>query len=90
MEGQSLAPLLRGEAWQEHDLIGWEHIGARALRKGDWKLVSRRKGTWALYDLAKDRAESHDLAAEEPDRVEAMGQRWEQWAKRVNVYPAPN
>jgi arylsulfatase len=90
MEGQSLAPLLRGEAWQEHKNIGWEHIGARALRKGDWKIVSRRKGDWALYDLAKDRAESHDLSAEEPERLKSMSELWERWAKRVNVYPAPN
>jgi arylsulfatase len=90
MEGQSLAPLLRGEAWQEHKNIGWEHIGARALRKGDWKIVSRRKGDWALYDLAKDRAESHDLSAEEPERLKSMAELWERWARRVDAYPAPN
>jgi arylsulfatase len=89
MEGQSFAPLLRGDAWEEHKWIAWEHIGARAIRKGDWKLVSHRKGDWALYDLSKDRAEAHDLTAAEPDRVRTMTELWEQWAKWVNVYPAP-
>jgi hypothetical protein len=43
-----------------------------------------------LYDLSKDRTEQHDLAAAQPGRVKEMSEAWDQWARRVSVYPAPN
>jgi arylsulfatase len=70
-------------------MLAWEHYGARAIREGDWKLVARRAGPWALYDLSSDRAEVNDLAAADPQRVAAMEKRWDEWARRCNVVPAP-
>lgn len=89
MEGKSLLPVLRGAEREGHQIIGWEHFNARALRRGDWKLVARPGKPWELYDLSKDRTELHDLAAAEPQRVKAMAAEWERWAQRTNVYPAP-
>ena len=52
----------------------------RALRMGDWKLVSKRPHTndYALYHLARDRCEQVNLADKETNRVSAMAQRWQQ------------
>ena len=57
----------------------FHHEGNRALRVGDWKIVSARIDgeAWSLYDLATDRAESIDLAAKHPDRVREMAASWQ-------------
>jgi arylsulfatase len=65
----------------------WEHIGNAAIRSGNWKLVREYEGPWELYDLSADRSESNDLAAEQPDRVQALADRWQQWADAVGVIP---
>ena len=88
-EGKSLLPILRGGRREGHAAVGWEHFNARALRQGDWKLVARAGRPWELYDLSKDRTEQHDLAATEPARVGEMAKAWEQWARRVKVFPTP-
>ena len=90
-EGVSLVSALRrgGEGKAER-AIGWEHFGWRALRRGDWKIVARPNENWELYDLSSDPLEANDLAADNGQRVEEMSDEWERWAKRVNVYPAPD
>ena len=90
VEGKSLLPVLRGGRREGHDTIAWEHFNGRALRRGDWKLVARANRRWELYDLSNDRTEQHDLAAAHPDRVKEMSEAWGQWARRANVYPAPD
>lgn len=88
VEGSSLLPVMRGDPLAERS-IGFDHQGARALRKGDWKLVwSKRMPEdvqWELYNLADDRCETQDLAGEQPERVAAMAAEWEAWARRVGV-----
>lgn len=42
LDGQSMLPLLRGEATTVHPedaVFGWELLGKSALRQGDWKIV---------------------------------------------------
>jgi arylsulfatase len=63
-------PELLGYLW-------WQHEGHRAIRSGNWKLVSLKGGDWELYDLSRDRGESHNLAQSMPDRVEEMSALWE-------------
>jgi arylsulfatase len=86
LPGVSAAPSLRGLAGPEHDLF-WEHIGNCAMRRGSLKLVKETHGEWELYDLSTDRAEMHDLAAERPDEVKEMAERWQAWADEVGVLP---
>lgn len=57
--------------------IWWLHEGNRALRVGNYKIVSARKEPWELYDLSTDRAETKDLAKEQPDRVREMADQWQ-------------
>jgi arylsulfatase len=43
--------------------------------------------TWALFDLEDDFSEAHDVAAEHPDRLADLRQRWAAEAGRNNVFP---
>ncbi len=84
LQGLSLLPIFRGETRPGHDTL-YFHFGTdRALRQGPWKLVSAKLGRWELYNLDQDRTELNDLAAQQPDRVAAMAQRWFQMAEDVD------
>lgn len=89
-EGTSLLTAIRGERLPERS-IGFEHQGARAFRKGQWKLVwskrmpSETQTRWELYDLAQDRCETSDLAGQHPGLVLALAAEWDRWAERVHV-----
>ncbi|MGC1274210.1 MAG: arylsulfatase [Planctomycetaceae bacterium] len=86
-EGRSLVPAFNGEAI-DREAIYWEHESNRAIRVGDWKLVSDgRKGTWELYDMANDRTEMHDLASQHPEKVKELAAKWQAYAERANVLP---
>lgn len=89
LEGVSLRPALEGNSLQRAQPIFWEHEGNRAIRAGQWKLVSKHPGGWELYDISADRAEQRDLAAKHPDRVREMAAQWDAWAKRAGVLPWP-
>ena len=93
MEGVSLRPLLAPSAGNPASLsprlLAWEHEGNRAIREGQWKLVSLATAPWELYDMESDRLEMNDLAASQPERVKDMSAKWEVWAKRTNVLPRP-
>lgn len=90
LQGRSLAPVFSGKAISEKPRpLFWEHEGNRALRLGDWKLVSKHNQPWELYDMAADRTEMHDVATDQPERVKAMAAQWEAWAKSVGVAPWP-
>ncbi|HUG68404.1 MAG TPA: sulfatase-like hydrolase/transferase, partial [Pirellulaceae bacterium] len=89
MEGVSLAPALAGQKLVRSQPIFWEHEGNRAIRKGDWKLVSKHPGDWELYNIAADRVEMHNLARQHPERVTVLAEQWQIWADRVGVQPWP-
>jgi arylsulfatase len=86
MEGRSLAPVFDGRSQGQRALY-WEHEGNRAVREGNWKLVSRHPGAWELYDLAADRTEMDNLAPRDPQRVERMAAMYQAWADRVGAAP---
>ena len=87
-EGKSLVPAFDGQPLAR-DFLAWEHEGNRALRAGDWKIVSLAGKPWELYDLAHDRVELNDLAAQQPERVKEMSAQWNEWAKRTHVLRSP-
>lgn len=80
LPGRSLLPAFNRDAPIAREFLYFHHEQNRALRIGDWKLVSKRPGTnvYELYNLANDRAEQRDLATSEQQRVKAMAARWEQ------------
>lgn len=90
LEGTSLSPALKGEPLGRKLPLFWEHEGNRAIREGKWKLVAKGpQGEWELYDMEHDRSETANLAAEYPEIVEKMGDRWLQWAHHAKVLPWP-
>jgi arylsulfatase len=87
VEGVSLVPSFSG-ADLGREAIFWEHEGNRAVRLGDWKLVAKGvDGPWELYDMGVDRTELNDLAGKMPRRVKEMGDMWQEYAERTNVFP---
>lgn len=78
LPGRSLVPTFAADVPIPRDELFFCHEGNRALRAGNWKIVSAREDgdRWELYDLSTDRSETVDRAADQPQRVEAMVARW--------------
>jgi len=94
MEGLSLTPVFKNQPL-DREAIYWEHEMNRAIRKGQWKLVSKgnmekqRWGEWELYDMETDRTEMFNLANKYSEIVKELSGRWDEYANRANVYPSP-
>jgi arylsulfatase len=87
MEGVSLRPLFAEKLIHRAQPIFWEHEGNRAVRDGNWKLVSKENQPWELYDMERDRTELNDLASAEPATVKELAAQWDTYAQRANVLP---
>jgi arylsulfatase A-like enzyme len=81
LPGRSLVPALAQDAVIARDYLYWHHMNNRAIRVGDWKLVSagsgRGDGPWELYDVKSDRAETKNHAAENPAKVKELADLWQ-------------
>lgn len=81
LPGRSLVPALAADARIERPYVYWHHINNRAIRVGDWKLVSaggpKQEGPWELYNTAADRCEQHNEAAAQPDKVAQLSALWQ-------------
>ena len=86
-DGNSLVPHFNGVSSDSDDrTLYWEHIGHRAIRQGDWKLVlDRRMGEWELYNLDVDPVEAQDLMASHPDHADQLAALWYTWADSLGV-----
>ena len=86
LDGKSLLPVLKGREREPHSEVYWYWGGNRAVRQGDWKLVyDRHEKRWFLFDFKKDRVEANDLAAEHPEIVQKLTDKWNAWAKMTEV-----
>ncbi len=65
--GKSLLPAFSSGIDLSRDHLWWSHEGHRAVRQGDFKLVSAKNQPWELYDLKTDRAESKNLVKQKPE-----------------------
>lgn len=80
--GKSLLPAFAKDRSVSREYLWWLHENNKAIRVGDWKLVSAANqpsagaASWELYDLGKDRAESNDLASKMPEKVRELEQLW--------------
>jgi arylsulfatase A-like enzyme len=98
LRGQSLLPVLKGEADFVHKddiAASWELFGCRAVRKGDFKLLWLPKpfGTsdWQLYDLENDPGELNDLSKQRAGLRDEMVEIWEKYAQETGVIlPSPS
>jgi arylsulfatase len=74
--GRSLVPAFAKDGTVRRECLWWFHDGNRALRAGDWKLVSDHQNPWELYNLRTDRAESRNLAIKNPGKVRELERIW--------------
>ena len=91
MEGTSFLPFLQGRGIPGRT-IGFDHQGAKAMRKGDWKIIRSKRMPhrikWELYNLAEDRCETTNVADDHPKLLRNLIAEWKDWAARVGVrYP---
>lgn len=79
LPGKSLAPAFVRDGAVEREFVFFNHEGNRALRMGDWKLVSAREDedAWELFDLSNDRCERKNLVREQPERAQTMEAKWQ-------------
>ncbi len=85
-DGQSLAPLLKGEveSWPERTLFVHNQRVEYPVKDKEyqvltekWRLVKREKDE--LYDIKADPGQREDMAAAHPDVVKELYSRYEEW-----------
>ncbi|MFT3739944.1 MAG: arylsulfatase [Breznakibacter sp.] len=92
LEGKSLVPVLQTGQREGHDFIAFEHFNEKALISRDgWKIVKTGNpiAEWELYNLHDDRSELDNVAPLYPGRVAELEDKYNQWAERCLVVPAP-
>jgi len=85
--GKSLLPVFQGKQRKGHDALYWQYNKAKAVRRGDWKLVKFGNADWELYNLAADRTELNNLAPQHPGKVKELAKLWESWWADCNKRP---
>ena len=91
LPGLSLLPSFAKDCSVARDYFFFNFVGNRALRIGDYKLVSAREDhdEWELFNLATDRGEHYNLAAEQPNRARDMAVGWQQFQDRFTGDAGP-
>jgi len=86
IQGESLVPLMRGEGRPPYIAFGESSLdgGRKYIAMGGYRLLLHAEtGAAELYAYEADPLELSDRAADEPDRVEALRQRQEEWERGV-------
>ncbi len=80
--GTSLIPAFAKSGAVKRESLWWLHENNKAIRVGNWKLVTAANqptvgaAAWELYDLSADRAEANNLADKMPEKVRELEQLW--------------
>jgi arylsulfatase len=92
LRGRSLVPVLAGTSDSvrtENDPIGWELLGWRALRMGNWKITwidaPFGESEWQLFDLSTDPGETKNLATENLGQLQRLLNQWSIYAEEVGI-----
>tara|TARA_B100001179_G_scaffold232874_1_gene227639 strand:- start:3834 stop:4985 length:1152 start_codon:yes stop_codon:yes gene_type:complete len=91
LEGHSFMQAIETGSWERKEPIYWEHEGSKAMRYGEWKLVSEVGHNWEFYNMLEDRTELSNLVDGESDRVRGMLNSYKKWMERCEVqnWPLP-
>ena len=77
LPGRSLAPAFVMDVVVPHEFLWWFHEGNRAVRVGDWKLVSwGANGPWELFNVQNDRSETTNLTETFPGKARELEEVW--------------
>ncbi len=81
-DGRDMLPILTGKSKAPlHESLFWDGAEPKtAVRSGDWKLVNN-SGKIELFNLRQDIAEKTDLAAQKPELVAQLSQKFDAWSK---------
>ena len=86
LQGKSFVPLIKKSQTWDRGITFWEHQGNRAVREGDWKIVSAHPyTTWVLYNMADDRMESKDLSKGNPEIKYRLINAYHDWSEQTGV-----
>ena len=77
LEGETLLPLINDIKKKRDKSICLEHEGNKAIREGEWKLVSEFDKPWELYNINDDRTELNDISQKNPEIVKSMNSKFE-------------
>jgi arylsulfatase A-like enzyme len=83
LDGKNLLPYLTGEeTTAPHPYLCWRSGSQKAIRMGDWKLVSRKSGDEVqLFNLKADIREKEDLSSREPGKLKELEKQLAEWEK---------
>ncbi len=85
LSGSSFLPILKGEqAIQRSEPLFWEWSWGKAIRDGEWKLVSW-KDKWELYNLEADPVEENDVIDRYPEKAREMKQKYLVWGEQFGI-----
>jgi arylsulfatase len=74
----------------DHNIMGWELFGRRAIRRGNWKAlyIPAPLGTdeWELYDLSADLGETENLAHTYPEKLKELLLEYERYSEETGLY----
>ena len=91
LPGSSMLPIFMGNDREDHEYMFWEHQNNSAIRKGNWKALKKVDDKeWELYNLETDRIESNNVAADHPELVKELNDKWYEWANANKVLPKKN
>lgn len=84
-EGQSLVPAIMNENSLREKPLFWEWSVGKAVRKGDWKLVSHGKDApWELYNLRQDPTETENRIPDNPELAHELAGLFLSWKEKVS------
>jgi len=85
IDGRDPMEVIAGRARSPHEFLCWEYIGQRAIRRGQYKLITpaRNSDAWELYDVVNDPGETRDLAPDKPLLAAALREDYLRWDESV-------
>ena len=84
LDGMSFLPVLKGNEVNREDALYWEWNKGKAIREGDWKLVSYKE-KWTLHNLKDDPVEAVDLSASYPEKLKELKKKHEKWSNKFKT-----
>ena len=84
-QGSSLLRAIKKPQQRDTRVLFWEHVGNKALRIGDLKIVQELGKPWELYNIAEDRTETNDLSQLLPTMLTSMVKFWDDTAREIGV-----
>ncbi|WP_420603451.1 arylsulfatase [Flagellimonas sp.] len=86
-EGISFLPTFSGLTIKREKPLYWKWSDGKAMRKGDWKIVSEGTDTpWELYHLGNDPNETRNLAHENQEVVRQLDSLYQIWQSTHENY----